>query len=359
MKLIRQFDGYLARTVFASTLLAFGILFSVDSTIDLINDLESIGKRGFGVRHVLLMLLLGMPQRLYDLMPASLLLGALLGLGHLAARNELEALRSVGIGRIRILGSVLAVGTVLVAVSMVVGEAVAPTTEGYLRSLNKTSDLHKVSIRSRHGLWTREGHRFINIKQIFTDYRITDVWVYEMDEQHRLKRVSFAKSAVFEEDVWRLFQVRHSLITEHGIQTSSSDEEYWPRLITPELFDVVTVKPEHMSAAKLATYIDYLEDNGLNSQRYQLAYYNRFAVPLSGLAMLLLAAPFVFRPVRSGGQGQRMALGIGIAVAYNLLSRMLGNASVVYGVPAFLGAFFPVLLVLVITYVVYRRMLWV
>ena len=75
--------------------------------------------------------------------------------------------------------------------------------------------------------------------------------------------------------------------------------------------------------------------------------------------MLLLAVPFVFRPVRSGGQGQRMALGIGIAVAYNLLSRMLGNASVVYGVPALLGAFFPVLLVLVITYVVYRRMLWV
>ena len=167
----------------------------MDSTINLINDLESIGKRGFGVRHVLLMLLLGMPQRLYDLMPASLLLGALLGLGHLAARNELEALRSVGIGRLRILGSVLAVGAALVVFSMMVGEAVAPTTEGYLRSLNKTSDLYKISIRSRHGLWTRDGNRFINIKQIFTDYRMTDVWVYELDEQHRLKRVSFAKTA--------------------------------------------------------------------------------------------------------------------------------------------------------------------
>ena len=359
MKLIRQFDGYLARTVFVSTLLAFGILFSVDSTIDLINDLESIGKRGFGVRHVLLMLLLGMPQRLYDLMPASLLLGALLGLGHLAARNELEALRSVGIGRLRILGSVLAVGAALVAFSMMVGEAVAPTTEGYLRSLNKTSDLYKISIRSRHGLWTRDGNRFINIKQIFTDYRMTDVWVYELDEQHRLKRVSFAKTAVYEDDVWRLSQVRHSLITEHGVQMSASTEEYWPHLITPELFKVVTVKPEHMAAAKLSTYIDYLNDNGLNSQRYQLAYYNRFAVPLSGLAMLLLAIPFVFRPVRSGGQGQRTALGIGIAVAYNLLSRMLGNASVVYGVPPFLGAFFPVLLVLAIAYVAYRKMAWI
>ena len=359
MKLVRQYDGYLARTVLVSTLLAFGVLFAVDSTIDLINDLESIGKRGFGVRHVLLMLLLGMPQRLYDLMPASLLLGTLLGLGHLAARNELEALRSVGIGRLRILGSVLAVGAVLVAFSMVVGETIAPTTEGYLRSLNKTSDLHKISIRSRHGLWTRDGPRFINVKQIFTDYRMTDVWVYEMDAEQRLKRVSFAKTAVYEGDAWRLSQVRHSLITEHGVQISASEEEFWPQLITPELFNVVTVKPEHMAAAKLGTYIDYLEQNGLNSQRYQLAFYNRFAVPLSGLAMLLLAVPFVFRPVRSGGQGQRVALGIGIAVAYNLLSRMLGNASVVYGVPALLGAFVPVVLVFFIAYVAYRKMAWV
>ena len=277
MKLVRQYDGYLARTVLVSTLLAFGVLFAVDSTIDLINDLESIGKRGFGVRHVLLMLLLGMPQRLYDLMPASLLLGTLLGLGHLAARNELEALRSVGVGRLRILGSVLAVGTVLVAFSMLVGETIAPTTEGYVRSLNKTSDLHKISIRSRHGLWTRDGPRFINVKQIFTDYRMTDVWVYEMDAEQRLKRVSFAKTAVYEGDAWRLSQVRHSLITEHGVQVSASEEESWAQLITPELFNVVTVKPEHMAAAKLGTYVDYLEQNGLNSQRYQLAFYNRFA----------------------------------------------------------------------------------
>ncbi len=359
MNRIKQFDWYLARTVFISTLLAFAILFSVDSTIDLINDLESIGKRGFTVRHVMLKLLLGMPQRLYDLMPTALLLGTLMGLGNLAARNELEALRSVGISRLRILWSVLAVGAVLVMISMGVGESVAPTTEGYMRSLDKTGDMHKISIRSRHGLWARDGNRFVNVKQIFTDYRMTDVWVYEMDEHYRLKRVSFAKTAVYENGIWKLSQVRHSLITEHGVQTADAAEEYWQHLITPELFNVVSVKPEHMSARKLRVYIDYLNANGLNSQRYQLAYFNRFAVPLSGLAMLLLAVPFVFRPVRIGGLGQRMALGIGIAVVFNLLSRMLGNVSVVYGVPPLLGAFAPVLLVVGIALIAYRKMAWI
>ncbi len=355
---IKSFDWYLARIVLGSTLLAFAALFSIDSTIDLINDLELLDKRGFTVQHVILKLFLGMPQRLYDLMPTSLLLGTLLGLGNMAARSELEAFRSVGISKLRILWSVLAVGVVLVVISMAVGESVAPTTEGYVRNLHKTSDMHKIAIRSRHGLWVREGNRFINVKQIFTDSRIAGVWVYEMDEHYRLKWASFAKSASYENGTWKLSQVRRSRVSEEGVQTSEAEEEYWEELVTPELFNVVSVKPEQMAARKLRTYIDYLEANGLNTQRYKLAYFNRFAVPLSGLAMLLLAIPFVFRPVRTGGFGQRMILGIGIAVAFNILSRMLGNASVVYGLSPLVGAFSPVLLVSALAFVAYRKLAW-
>jgi len=193
---VKQFDRYLGRTVFVGTLLALAILFSIDSVIDLINDLESIGKRGFTVGHAMLQLLLGMPQRLYEFMPTALLLGTLIGLGNLAAKSELVALRSVGISKLRILWSVLKVGIALILLSMWIGESIAPTTEGYVRSLNKTSDMRKISIRSRHGLWVRDGSRFINIQELFPDYRMTDVWVYELDEQNKLKRASFAKKAI-------------------------------------------------------------------------------------------------------------------------------------------------------------------
>ncbi len=359
MDLIRSYDWYLARNMLAGTLLAFVALFSIDSVIDLINDLELLDKRGFTVQHVVLKLFLGMPQRLYDLMPTSLLLGTLIGLGNLAARGELEAMRSVGISRMRILWSVLAVGTVLVVISMGVGETVAPTTEGYLRSLHKSSDMHKISIRSRHGQWVRDGNRFINIKQMFTDRRMADIWVYEMDADYALRRVSFARDAVYEDGVWKLSQVRHDRILQDGVETSEMDEETWQRLVSPELFKVVSVKPEHMAAGSLKTYIEYLDANGLDSRRYQLAYFNRFAVPLSGLAMLLLAVPFVFLPLRTGGLGQRLVLGIGIAVVFDLLSRVLGNGSVVYGMPPLVGAFSPVLLVSVVATVVYRKLAWI
>ncbi len=353
---VKHFDRYLGRTVFVGTLLALAILFSIDSVIDLINDLESIGKRGFTVGHAMLQLLLGMPQRLYEFMPTALLLGTLIGLGNLAARSELVALRSVGISKLRILWSVLKVGIALILLSMWVGESIAPTTEGYVRSLNKTSDMRKISIRSRHGLWVRDGSRFINVQELFPDYRMADVWVYELDEQNKLKRASFAKKAIYVNGVWQLSEIRHSLISEQGVETVAANEEHWERLVSPELFDVVTVKPEYMDAKKLKKYINYLDENELNSRRYQLAYYNRFAVPLSGIAMLLLAVPFVFHSVRAGGMGQRIAIGIGIAVVFQLLSRILSNASVVYDVPPLLGSFLPTLLVIFIATIALKKM---
>lgn len=356
MSLVKHFDRYLGRTVFVGTLFALVLLFSIDSVIDLINDLESIGKRGFTVGHAMLQLLLGMPQRLYEFMPTALLLGTLIGLGNLAARSELVALRSVGISKLRILWSVLKVGIVLILLSMWVGESVAPTTEGYVRSLNKTSDMRKISIRSRHGLWVRDSNRYINVQEVYPDYRMTDVWVYELDEKNKLKRASFAKKAIYENGIWKLSKIRHSLISEQGVETVAANEEYWERLVSPDLFDVVTVKPEFMDAKKLKKYINYLDENELNSRRYQLAYYNRFAVPLSGIAMLLLAVPFVFRSLRAGGLGQRIAIGIGVAVVFHLLSRVLSNASVVYDVPPLLGSFLPTLLVIFIATIALKKM---
>ncbi len=356
MSLIKYYDRYLGRTVFFATLFALFILFSIDSIIDLINDLESIGKRGFTAWHAVLKLFLGIPQSIYEFMPTALLLGALIGLGGMAAKSELVALRSVGISKLRILWSVLKVGFLLIVASIWVGEFVAPTTEGYVRSLNKTSDMHKISIRSRHGLWVRDGDRYINAQELFPDYRMADVWVYELDNEHKLKRASFAKKAVFENGVWRLNDIQHSLISKQGVVTVASEEEHWERLVSPELFDVVTVEPEYMGAKKLKKYINYLNENELNSRRYQLAYYNRFAIPLSGLAMLLLAVPFVFRSVRSGGLGQRIALGIGVAVVFHLLSRVLSNASVVYDVPPLVGAFLPTILVVAIAAIALKKM---
>jgi len=331
MLLFKHFDRYLGRTVFVGTLFALLVLFSIDSIIDFINDVESVDDRGFTFKHVLLRLMFSMPHRLYEFMPYALLLGALIGMGQLASKSELIALRSAGISKFRIMWSVLKVGILLIAISVWVGEAVVPTSQGYVNSLSKSqvrnidangeqiADARKISLRSKYGVWVRDGKRYINAQEIYPDYRMQDVWVYQLDEEYKLKRASFIKQAVFENDVWELTDIQHSVISESGVETVAAEQEHWENLVSPNLFDVITVKPEFMGARTLKKYIHYLDDNELDSKRYQLAYYNRFAVPLSGLAMLLLALPFVFSSTRAGGLGQRIAIGIGIAIVFYLL----------------------------------------
>ena len=368
MNMFKHFDRYLGRTVFVGTLVALLVLFSIDSIIDFINDVESVDDRGFTFGHVMLRLLFEMPQRLYEFMPTALLLGALIGLGGLAAKSELIAFRSVGISKLRIIWSVLKVGVVLIGISVWAGEMVVPTAQGYVNSLSKSQvrdakngkgeigDIKKISLRSKYGIWVRDNDRYINAQEIYPDYRMRDIWIYELDEQYILKRASFAKQAVYEDDVWRLSGIKHSLISKSGVETITAEEEHWERLVSTELFDVITVKPEFMGAVKLKKYIAYLEDNELDSRRYQLAYFNRFAVPLSGLAMLLLAIPFVFRSARRGGLGQRIALGIVVAVVFNLLSRVSSNISAVYDVPPVVGAFLPTLIVVAIATIALQKM---
>jgi len=368
--MFKHFDRYLGRTVFVGTLFALLVLFSIDSIIDFINDVESVDDRGFTFGHVMLRLLFEMPQRLYEFMPTALLLGALIGLGGLAAKSELVALRSVGISKLRIIWSVLKVGAILIAISVWVGEMIVPTAQGYANSLSKSqvrdnknnnnvnggSDIKKISLRSNYGIWVRDNSRYINAQEIYPDYRMRDIWIYELDEQYKLKRASFAKQAVYENNTWKLSDIKHSLISKSGVETVAAEEEHWERLVSTDLFDVITVKPEFMGAIKLKKYISYLDENELDSKRYQLAYYNRFAVPLSGLAMLLLAVPFVFRSSRAGGLGQRVALGIVVAVVFNLVSRVLSNTSVVYDIPPAIGAFMPTIIVILIAAVALRKM---
>ena len=367
MSLIRHFDRYIGRTVFIGTLFALLVLFSIDSIIDFINDVENIDDRGFTFNHAMLRLLFSMPQRLYEFMPYALLLGALIGLGQLAAKSELVALRSVGISKKRIVWSVLKVGIILIGISVWIGETIVPESQGYVSRLSKTQvraaageeqtdDVRKITLRSKHGVWVRDQKRYINAQEIYPDYRMRDIWIYALDDEYKLKRASFAKQAVYEDGIWRLSDVQHSLISESGVEIVEAGEEYWERLVSPELFDVITVKPEFMGARKLKKYIGYLEENELDSQRYQLAFFNRLAVPLSGIAMLLIAVPFVFRSARAGGLGQHIALGIAIAIVFFILSKVLSNASVVYNLPPILGAFLPTLLVIVIATFALKKM---
>jgi len=62
--------------------------------------------------------------------------------------------------------------------------------------------------------------------------------IYELDENRKLKQSSSARSASFEDGHWLLKNVRHSDISETGVNTYQNDSEEWSSLIKTDLLDV-------------------------------------------------------------------------------------------------------------------------
>jgi lipopolysaccharide export system permease protein len=340
MKLL---DRYLGRAVIAGTVLALCVLVPISAFIDFIDELEDVGEHGYTLLQAFYRTLLTLPQGIYEFFPTAALLGGVLGLGNLAINNELVVLRAAGVSIAHIIGSVLKAGTIMMLVVVFIGEVIAPASLQRAQDVKKWTQMQRTSLVTQDGLWAKDGNRFINIKEVLPGLRLRNIHIYVIDDAQRLVAAISAVAAVYRGGRWLMTDVSHSKISPARVITERSAYESWSRLLAPELFRVITIKPEDMSAWKLAEYIHYLKANHLAAQSYELAFWTRFTTPLSSLVMLLLALPFVFGPMGSGGTGQRLFIGIMIGLAFHLFNRALNHLALVYGLDPLLGAILPLM----------------
>lgn len=84
-------------------------------------------------------------------------------------------------------------------------------------------------------------------------------------------------------------------------------------------------------------------------------------MPVSTVIMLLLAIPFVFGEIRSGGLGQRVFVGIMLGLFYGLMQGglgyygLVGHLGALYGFPPFVSAALPGVIFLSLAIFLIRR----
>lgn len=348
---------YIARTVIAGSVLVLAVLLSLNTLFAVTREIGSTGQGDYGLAEALLYVLLTMPADIYELFPAAVAIGGVVGLGALAANSELLVMRAAGISTGRIVGMVMQGGLVLMTAIVLVGEFVAPASQQYAERMRSSAIAGQSDVRGPSGLWLRDGNRFVNVGEILPGYVLRDVTVYEFDGR-RLQRSLRADRAHYErrEDRWRLFEVRSTRLDSDRLATGADDEIVRPRLVPPDLFSVLTVSPETLPGWRLYSYVDYLSDNNLESARFALAFWTKIATPLSTLIMLLLALPIVFGSIRSTGAGARVFIGSVIGVGYLLLAELFSHIGIVYGIPAPLAVMAPAILFAITGLLLLRRM---
>lgn len=352
---MRILSRYLGRYVAAGTLLALLVLLSLDLFFAVIAEADEVGKGGYDWLHAAYYIALSLPGRIYQFFPMAVLLGGLMSLGALASNSELIAMRAAGVPIAGIVRAALKAGLALMIAAVLLGELVAPTLEREAQSLRASLQSPQLALQGEQGFWARDGGRFLRVDTVLPDMRLLGVRVFELDEQLRMREAVYARSARYEGGHWVLEGLRRSRFQGDRVRTEQAVREDWPRLLSPELFKVIVVSPEQMSAWTLAKYVAYLRDNNLDSRRYELAFWLRFTIPLSSLVMLLLAIPFVFGSLRSGGAGQRLVIGLLVGVAFYIFNRSMNHLGLVYGLSPLLSAALPLLVFLALSLAGLRR----
>lgn len=341
--------GYIVREILKGSFIAVLFLLTLFNLFTFSDELKDLGKGSYDLQDIFYYLALTSPTVFYELMPASALLGSLFILGAMGNNRELIAMRAAGLSVLGIIRAVMVAGAILVAISIVVGEFIAPVAERTARLIKVTAQNEQVVMDAKYGLWLREGKKFINVRKIQDDGSLADINIYELDDQRHLRYSTHAEKAAFQGDQqWKLEQIKQSEISIRQITANSQTEQMWKSTVAPDLLEIVVVNPNNLSMYDLAMYIDFLKDNHQKSHEFELAFWGRVVNPLVVFVMLLVSAPFVIGVKRGVNVGARMMIGVVIGMGFNIIDKIVGHLGLIYDLNPPLMAFIPSLAVLVL-----------
>lgn len=333
MKLLTR---YLAREIYASILLVFVALLMLFALLDLLRELNSMGKGNYNIGYVLLFITLTLPGHIYELFPVAVLIGTIFALVQMAGNSELTVYRSSGVSVKQMVLALLKIGLPLVVLCLLFGEVIAPPSDRLAQQVRAKAQNIKVSMKEfRSGVWVKDERNFVNIKAVLPDTSLVDVSIYEFDENSRLLGVTAAEHAVFKEQGhWLMERVRRTSFSGRTASVSSLPELEWRSTLNPDILSVLLIVPEQMSAMNLYQYTGHLRDNHQKTVRYEIAMWNKLMYPVAVLVMMLLALPFSAYQRRQGGIGARIFLGIVLGLSFHFVGRLFSNLGALNDWPA-------------------------
>ena len=359
--MIKLVDRYLGRATILGSLAVWLVLTSLFVMISLLNELRDVQGQYTG-GDAAWFVLLTTPRMAYQVFPVSALLGAMLGVGGLAASNELVVFRASGVSRMRLSVAALAGTLVLTVPVMLMGEWVAPAGEHQARAFRLSELVGHAIIGGPRGVWLRDGRDIVNIQlPLLSANRgeqsvaFNDIVIYRFSEQADLRTITRAASARHSGEGWTLVDVSEVEFGPEGASLTRQDSEDWATEVKPELLDSAVTRPHRLSLRSLVGYLDYLQENGLDDTLYKAAFWEKAIFPFTVFALVLAGMPFVFGAARSQNVGVRLFIGMVLGGLFVIVNRLVQNFGDVYQLPAILSNITPSLVLAVAAVIVLRR----
>ncbi len=379
MKILQRYFFVSIMQAVAFVLVAF---LALSAFFDLTGELPSVGKAGYAIQHAFLYVLLRVPFHVYEAMPVAALIGTIYAMAQFASSSEFTIMRASGMSTRMAAWMLFKIGIVLVLVTFVFGELIAPRTAPLAERLKLTARGATLSQGFVSGMWTKDvvrsdgitgkvtGSRFFNVRQFRADGLLQDVRLYEFDTSLRMRSLITAARASFKgNNTWRLEEVTETVFTNTGPLPDSKAPSAGPSTfgqeasvvstrklaemdlvseVTPKIISVSASDPDRMSANELAVFTRHLSENKQESERFKIAFWKKLFDPLAIFVMMALALPFAYLHTRSGGVSLKIFVGIMIGFGFLLINTLFAHLGVLSAMPAVLTAIAPSLVFLLL-----------
>lgn len=350
-------NRYLGVIILQYALISLLALLGLFTLVNLLDELSNLGKGNYDLAAALTYVALTIPRMIYELFPMAALLGTIIGLSILANGSELTVMRSSGVSIFQIIIATLKTGAFFVIAAILIGELVSPYTE--TRAQRGRAETLQLDIKQHtsSGLWMRDSQTYVNVNEVLPDLTLLKIKLFNFDENKKLKSLVEAAKGVFVEDHWVLDNVKTTLIDPDSgtVETYTEGSAKWESRVTPQILSVFLIKPGELSFIQLSRYIQHLDDNQQKTDLYELAFWNKIMLPLSTAMMVILAVPFVFVNVRSGGLEKNLFIGIMLGIGFHVANKGFGYFVLASSLPPLLGATVPFAVFLLGALVLIRR----
>ncbi len=355
------FINYVGRQ-FAIRFMAFLTFFIIIlQMLDLLNESTAImAAEGSGFSSIVKYILLRAPQIATQFAPFAALLSVVVTLTVLNHRSEIAVMRAAGMSVHRVLFPIGAVCAMIAFAHFTFHEFVTvPSTAklDYWEANDFAVDLPEDN-GTRTNLRLDLGDAFImagSAARIGDGARLNNIYIEHLDADGLITGVTEAATAVYTDGRWRLFTV-----TDHNaetLRTTSVGEAPWTVDLNPDRLFSLSAQPDRTTLPELAKEVGLQAESGAADLASSMtSFLSRFSKPLSTLVMPLLGALAGYGVSRQGAQLTRAVIGAALGFGYFVFENMalaLGKLGVI---PAFLGAFFPFALFMVVGFAILMTM---
>src|SRR4030095_15798950 len=292
---------------------------------------------------------LRVPLLIQRFLPFSALLGTLIAFTALNQHSEVISMKAAGLSAHQILAPLIVASLGLAVVAFAFNEGVAVNSA---RMVNAWNDNDYRPIRATSGVlgnvWVKAGNDLVHANIVSgrgPTLQLQGVTIYDR-QGGALNRVIDAERAVQMGGGWRLENVR-------TYDTGMNMVRRQPQAMalpgaTPDRFTLAKVNPDERNFVVLKRDIDDLEEAGRPSEEARAGLWHKVSGPLSMVLMPLLAAVAAFGLARSGQVLLRAAAGMALGFAYFVVDNLSLALGHVGAYPAWLAAWAPFVLFLLI-----------